>query len=139
MTTFRATPELLNSLLTGIGPNYIKDGFLSFDRIKMETRDKTCTVKLYLEGVSLAVAEISTWAEEDTVEVVIEEGVMKVFLDDPELAGKKDIINISRIAREELERERRRDAIDAYKETLKSRKPLWTKIFPWTIRIERRK
>lgn len=61
MTTFRATPELLNSLLTGIGPNYIKDGFLSFDRIKMETRDKTCTVKLYLEGVSLAVAEISPW------------------------------------------------------------------------------
>lgn len=45
---------------------------------------------------------------------------------------------IKKIAFDELEAERKRVAIDEMKRRLKE-KSFWSKIIPWTIRIERRK
>ena len=140
MFSFKATENLLDSLLIDTEPRYIRNGFLNFDRIKMETCHNTFTVKLCSGGITLAVAEVTPWAEADTVELVVHEGSIKIFLEDvPEQDDKKDIMNLSKIAREELREERRRESINAYKEKLRNRKSFWHKIFPFTIRIERRK
>lgn len=138
MFSFKATENLLDSLLINTEPRYIRNGFLNFDRIKMETCHNTFTVKLCSGGITLAVAEVTPWAEADTVELVVHEGSIKIFLEDvPEQDDKKDIMNLSKIAREELKEERRRESINAYKEKLRNRKSFWHKIFPFTIRIEK--
>lgn len=82
MFSFKATENLLNSMLINTEPRYIRNGFLNFDRIKMETCHNTFTVKLCSGGITLAVAEVTPWAEADTVELVVHEGSIKIFLKD---------------------------------------------------------
>jgi pyruvate-formate lyase-activating enzyme len=49
-----------------------------------------------------------------------------------------DIKAIAAQAHKELEEEKWRRAVDAYKEKLRNQKPLWYCIFPWKIIIVRK-
>lgn len=50
-------------------------------------------------------------------------------------------MNISPLeqARAELEAERFRNAVEVEKQRLRNKRPWWTKLFPYTIKIERKK
>lgn len=49
-----------------------------------------------------------------------------------------DTKEIERVAREELRHERFRREVEETKDRLQQVRPLWHRVFPWRIKIERR-
>lgn len=80
MGIFKPTKELLEDILLR-EHGYLKGGILSFNGVKIETRQGSCTISLCLGGVPLAISENSPWGVDDVIEVRIHEGTMKVIME----------------------------------------------------------
>ena len=55
--------------------------------------------------------------------------------------SRDGIVNIALLkaqAQQELDDEARRSAVDAMKEKMRNKKPLWDRLFPWKITITRK-